>query len=82
MVSLVATDPYGGPRGDLYDPGMAKTERMGVEAARKVLGARVDLAKADGTHTVIAKHAVDEAVLVPMEWYRQARQALGDPTDL
>lgn len=82
MVSLVVPDPYGGPRGDLYDPDMAKTERMGVEAARKVLGARIDLAKADGTHTVIAKHGSDEVALVPMDWYRQAREALGDPTDL
>ncbi|MEU8157985.1 hypothetical protein AB0B94_30400 [Micromonospora sp. NPDC048986] len=61
---------------------MAKTERMGVEAARKVLGLRVDLARNEGVHTVIAKHAKDEAVVVPMEWYRLAREALGDPTDL
>lgn len=82
MVSLVVPDLYGGPRGDLYDPDMAKTERMGVEAARKVLGPRVDLAKTEGVHTVIGKHGNDEAVLVPMSWYRQAREALGDPTDL
>jgi hypothetical protein len=74
--------PYGGPYGDLYDPAMAKTELMGVEALRKVLGARLDLAKKDGTHIVATKHGVAEGVLVPMDWYRKAREALKDPTDL
>lgn len=82
MPPLVAPDLYRSPTGDLYDPDMAKTERMGVEAVRKVLGPRVDLAKKEGVHTVIAKHGSDEAALVPMAWYRQAREALGDPTDL
>lgn len=73
---------YEGPGGDLYDPDVAKTERMGIEAARKALGRRLDAAKNDGVHTVLAKHSTDEAVIVPMDWYRQAREALGDPTDL
>jgi hypothetical protein len=80
--SAVIGQQHGSPTGNLYDPDMAKTERMGVEAARKVLGPRVDLAKNEGVHTVIAKHGNDEAALVPMAWYRKAREALGDPTDL
>lgn len=61
---------------------MANTERTGVEAARKVLGKIVDKTKAEGVHTIIAKHGADAVAIVPMDWYRQARAALGDPTDL
>lgn len=82
MLINVLPTPYGGPYGDLYDPAMAKTELMGVEALRKVLGVRLDLGKKDGTHTVATKHGAAEGVLVPMAWYRKAREALKDPTDL
>lgn len=82
MLVTAAPEQHGEPPADLYDPGVAKTERIGVEAARKVLGQQLDKAKADGLHTIIAKRGTDEGALVPMDWYRRAREALGDPTDL
>lgn len=72
---------HGVPYGDLYDPAMPKTKTMGVEALRKVLGQEVERSAEDGTHIFVAKHGVDRGVYVPIEWYRQAREALKEPTD-
>lgn len=82
MSVSTTSDQYGSPTADLYDPDVATTERIGVEAARKVLGQRLDLAKKEGVHTILAKHGADAGAIVPMDWYRLAREALGDPTDL
>lgn len=78
----VAATPYGSPSGTRYDPAMAKIERMSVEDARRALGKRLDMARDDDTHTVVAKHGRDAGVIVPMDWYRRMRQLDGDPTDL
>jgi hypothetical protein len=59
-----------------------KTELMGIEAARLPLGKRSALAKEEGVHTVLTRFGQPETALVPMEWYRRAREALGEPTDL
>lgn len=82
MTVTVAPHPQATPYGTLYDPGVAKTELMGVESTRKVLGKRVDTATQANVHTVLTKRGQPAAVIVPMDWYRQAREALGDPTDL
>lgn len=76
------TLPNGSPTGNLYDPAVAKVQRMSVEKARPKLGQLVEAARHDNMHTVVAKHTEDTAVIVPMDWYRSARKALGDPTDL
>jgi hypothetical protein len=69
--------------GSLYAALMAtKTELMGIEKARLVLGDRSKLAKEEGTHTVLTRFGQAESTVVPMEWYRRAREALGEPTDL
>jgi prevent-host-death family protein len=82
-VTVPATaEQHGDPYADLYDPGVANTERIGVEAARKVLGRIVDKVKDEGVHTIIGKRGSDVVAIVPMDWYRRAREALGDPTDL
>jgi prevent-host-death family protein len=82
-VSITApAHPYGVPYRELYDPDVAKTELMGVENTRKVLGQRVDAATDQDLHTVLTKRGQPAAVIVPMAWYRQAREAVGDPTDL
>lgn len=73
---------YGSPYRELYDSDVAKTELMGVENARKVLGQRVDAATGQDLHTVLTKRGQPAAVVVPISWYRQAREAVGDPTDL
>lgn len=73
---------YRTPYSELYDSDMATTKTMGVEALRKVLGAEIQKAAADETHVVVSKHGMAQAVVVPMAWYRKAREALKDPTDL
>jgi prevent-host-death family protein len=73
---------YESPSGCRYDPAMAKVEHMTVEEARKVLGRRVDRARDEDVHTAVTKHGRTIAVVVPLDWYRQAREAVGDPTDL
>lgn len=74
--------PVGSPCGNLYDPDMPKTKPMGVEALRKVLGPEIEKAATDGTHIVANKRGVNLGVFVPMDWYRRAREATGEPTDL
>ena len=82
MAASATSEQYGTPTGNLYDPGVANTERTGVEAARKVLGKIVDRIRATGVHVIVGKHGSDAVAIVPMDWYSDAREALGDPTDL
>lgn len=57
-------------------------EVMPIEEARKVLGQRLSKAHDEGMHTAIARHGTVMGVIVPIDWYRRARQLDGDPTDL
>lgn len=82
MTITAVAPPHGTPYGELYDPAMPKTKTMGVEALRKVLGPEIEKAANDETHIVVAKHGVTRGVFVPLPWYRQAREALNEPTDL
>jgi hypothetical protein len=85
MSVIALTAPTGRPQEDLYDLAMPKTELMGVEALRKVLGPKVkDLRNPETPelHTVVTMHGGATAVLVSIGWYRKAREALGEPTDL
>lgn len=66
----------------LYDPDMTRTELKGVEETRKTLTERIEMAEEKGTHTVVTRHGRARAVLVGIEWYREARTARGEPTDL
>jgi site-specific recombinase XerD len=75
-------DSYGSAGETLYASGMAITELVGIESARKYFALRLQLAKDEERHTVVTKHGVPEGVLVDMKWYREARKALGQPTDL
>ncbi|PZG06085.1 hypothetical protein C1I95_32310 [Micromonospora craterilacus] len=62
-----------------------KVERVSVEKLRKDVG---EWAKqiADGkpldSHKVVTRHGTEALVVVDMDWYRLARKALKDPTDL
>lgn len=82
MLSTLEPSTQGSTQEYLYDPAMPKTEPMGVEALRKVLGTRIKEIKTTELHTVVTIHGKPEAVVVPMEWYRQARESMGEPTDL
>lgn len=82
MSITVEAAPQGTPYGELYDPDMPKTKTMGLEALRKVLGPEIEKASNDEVHIVVAKHGIARGVFVPMTWYRKAREALDEPTDL
>lgn len=74
----------GSPHEDRYDPAVAKVERVSVETVRKDIGAWVKEA-ADGqldSHKLVGRHRVDSLVIVERDWYRRAREALGEPTDV
>ncbi len=74
--------PYGSAYGELYDPDMPTTKTMGVEALRKVLGPELARSAETETHVVVSKHGANVGVFVPMTWYRKAREAMKEPTDL
>ena len=82
MSITVEARPYGSPYGELYDPDMPKTKTMGVEELRKVLGKELAQSAKDETHIIVSKHGAATGVFVPMSWYRTAREATGEPTDL
>jgi hypothetical protein len=71
------------PHNSLYDAGMVKRLLLGMEAFRKGLAARLDAVepKQGAEHTVVARRGQPIAVLVPIEWYREAADKLGDPTE-
>lgn len=66
---------------DLYAWAMPKREQLGVQEAREKLRDRIDEAMVNGVHTVISRHNKAVATLVPMDWYRRASDALGEPTE-
>jgi prevent-host-death family protein len=66
---------------DLYPDAMAEREKIGVQEARDKFRERVDKAIAPGVHTVVSRHGRNVAVIVPIEWYRRASEALGEPTE-
>ena len=78
----MAGKTFGLPLYPLYDADMATTELLGLEETRKDFRARVTVAEKEETHTVVTLYGSPAAVLVDIEWYRRAREALGDPTDL
>lgn len=51
-------------------------DETGIERARQALGEIVDRARIAGEHTVITRQGKPAAVIVPVEWYEQAKTAL------
>jgi len=52
-------------------------ETMQIEEARKQLGELVDRARLAGEPTMILRNRRPGAVLVPVDWYEEATEALG-----
>lgn len=73
---------YESTSGVLYDPDVARTEMLGVEEARKALSERLKKAEEEELHTAVTRHGKTRGFIVGPEWYRRAREALGEPTDL
>ncbi len=80
------------PHSSPYDLDMAKRELFGIQALRlqvkavvaKVAGGKLadGTEEPGGTHVVFTRHGKPTAALVPMDWYRQAAEKMGEPTDL
>ncbi len=51
-------------------------EYVSIEQARPKLGELVDRARLAGDHLVIARNGRPAAVIVPLDWYDDAREAL------
>lgn len=55
---------------------------MSVEEARAVLSTRFKRARDEEVHTIVTKHSEPDGVLVDFAWYKRAREALGEPTEV
>lgn len=53
-----------------------------MEKTRQSLSTRLRTANEDQVHTVVTIHGKPDGAVVGMDWYRRARAALGEPTDL
>lgn len=60
---------------------MVKLAFLGIQEMRDQFTKRLALVIA-GEHAVITRHGKPVGAFVPIEWYRKAREAVGDPTDL
>ncbi len=74
--------PHGSPTETLYDPAVAKMQRLSVENARKTFGEVLRKAAEEKLHTVVTRHGADMGVLVPIADYKRYREQDGDPTEL
>lgn len=79
----ITSDPalYGTRYRNRYDLDVAKRELMGIQELRLHIKERVNAVQ-NGTHTVFTRHGKPVAVLVDMDWYRRAAEAVGEPTEL
>lgn len=66
----------------LYHSVVATRVLIGIQKLRRELRERVRAVTEDGEHDVFTHYGKPVAVLVPIEWYRDAARAVGDPTDL
>ena len=80
MASPVPPDLYSHPRRGLYAAVVPKRLFLGIQDFRAALAARID-ALAEGEHTVIGKRGRAVGVLVPIDWYREAAEKAGEPTE-
>lgn len=80
MTSAVALRPDRKSHRTLYDPDVVKRVLLGIQELRLKLRERVNAVE-EGEHTVFARHGKPVAVLVPIDWYREAAKAMNDPTE-
>lgn len=80
-ITTLRTDLYGKPAGYLYPPDMVKRVLRGIQEMRLQLGDVFKGIEERDEHAVFARRGKPVAVLVPIEWYRQAAKAMNDPTE-
>jgi hypothetical protein len=87
MNAQTSTVLYREPAGCLYPAGMTRRRQMTVQEARDNLAERLNRLDSDTEknpeieHTVISRRSRTAGVLVDIDWYRRAAEALGDPTE-
>ncbi len=81
MVTATATVDLTGQRHrTLYPADMVKRVLRGIQEMRLHLG-EVFAGVEQGEHAIFARRGKPVAVLVPIDWYRKAAQAVDDPTE-
>lgn len=87
MNTPASTVLYGEAPGSLYPAGMTRRKQMTVQEARDNFAERLNRLDSDTKknpeieHTVISRRGKTMGVLVDIDWYRRAAEALGDPTE-
>lgn len=71
---------YGGSNIALYASDMVKRVQVGIQDLRLHIKERVTAVE-NGEHAVFTRRGKSVAVLVPIEWYREATKKMGDPTE-
>lgn len=67
---------------NLYASDMARRQMEGSEEVRTGWKEHLDAAlTADPPHTFVTRRGKPVLVMVPVDWYRRAAEALGDPTE-
>ena len=79
-ITTLVPKAYREPRGGLYPAVMAKRVMRGVQDIRTQMGAVFDHIRT-GEHVILARRGEPTAVLVPIAWYREAADAMNDPTE-
>lgn len=80
MLTAEATVLCSESHSTLYAADMVKRVMLGIQELRLHLRERV-AAVEQGEHTVFSKRGKPVAVLVPIQWYRDAAASVGDPTE-
>ena len=65
----------------LYAVAMAKRVMMGVQEFRLKLKERIDAGVKGQEHTIISQRGNVVMAAVPIDWYRRAADAVGEPTE-
>lgn len=64
----------------LYPADMAKRDLVNVRDFRKEFAEKAKSVLA-GTHLVITRYGNPQMAVVPMDWYREAAEKMGEPTE-
>lgn len=80
-ITMVQPEVYGRPHNDLYPSTMVKRVLRGIQDIRLQMGDVFRGIEDRKEHIVFARRGKPVAVLVPIDWYRDAAQAVNDPTE-
>lgn len=69
------------PHSGLYPADMVKRVLRGIQEMRLHLAAVFEGIEKNGEHAVFTRRGKPVAVLVSIEWYRDAAKAMKDPTE-